>query len=755
MLRIIKSTTPLPTIVNPFPFKLDPFQIHALAAIDKHENVLVTAKTGSGKTLVGEYQILKSLEKKKRVFYTTPIKSLSNQKFHDLKKIHESVGIMTGDIKFCPQADIVIMTTEILRNLLLKKGTETENIGITANLSIDNLDAVVFDEVHYVNDPHRGKVWEECFVLLPSEINMVLLSATLNKPEEFASWLGDLKSKPIHLISTEYRVVPLIHTLPNGQVLMDEKERYYPKVYLDWLKEFDQKEKDMAAHRDAVKAREEGQDVVERKVRDQSFLHRMNDFISNKKDSLPALFFVLSRKLCVEYAKKVEENLITSSEVAAMKHIVSFHLHRYPDIVVSNQYFTLMPLLEKGVAFHHSGLLPLLKEIVEILFSRGLIKVLFATETFAVGLNMPTKTVVFTSFRKQGENGEFRMLRPDEYIQMAGRAGRRGKDTQGLVVYIPNNRPESEYDMKCMMTGQKAEIISRMDLHYAYVLQTRQAHRDVLRGSFWEKERQNQQRCLENDYEELKNSIPMITDVERRECEKRREIEDMIKSKQKQTLLNEWNNRHMGPRWMLVWKAFGLETRLNHIATHIREFNQTPTEIIQRTRTLEELGFIDTPMGTIATEIHEGHPLLMAYAFHKRLFHHLSGNDLVVALSCFLEYNKDEEKDPHIEIQELERVAAEMRSHEYIPSVDTYWKLCRSWVVIVKRWMEGDTSKNICADYGIDEGTFVRNILKLSALAEEWKNIATFLQDTDMVEKMKDLEIIREVVVPDSLYLRI
>ena len=155
MLRIIKSTTPLPTIVNPFPFKLDPFQIHALAAIDKHENVLVTAKTGSGKTLVGEYQILKSLEKKKRVFYTTPIKSLSNQKFHDLKKIHESVGIMTGDIKFCPQADIVIMTTEILRNLLLKKGTETENIGITANLSIDNLDAVVFDEVHYVNDPHR------------------------------------------------------------------------------------------------------------------------------------------------------------------------------------------------------------------------------------------------------------------------------------------------------------------------------------------------------------------------------------------------------------------------------------------------------------------------------------------------------------------------------------------------------------------------------------------------------------------------
>jgi len=226
---------------SPFNFPLDPFQTEAISAIRKDENVLVTAKTGSGKTLVGEYQIWRSLNKGKRVFYTTPIKSLSNQKFHDLKKIYEkdprgvTVGIMTGDIKFCPQADIVIMTTEILRNLLYKQGTATEHIGITAELSLQNLDAVVFDEVHYINDPSRGSVWEECLVLLPSEINLVLLSATLDSPEQFVNWLTTTKKKRCHLISTEHRVVPLVHMTEDGEVIMDSKDNFKFETYKAWV----------------------------------------------------------------------------------------------------------------------------------------------------------------------------------------------------------------------------------------------------------------------------------------------------------------------------------------------------------------------------------------------------------------------------------------------------------------------------------------------------------------------------------------
>ena len=185
MLRIPNLSKDI-QVESPFQFPLDPFQKYAIQAITNDENVLVTAKTGSGKTLVGEFQIHHSLKKGKRVFYTTPIKSLSNQKFQDLKKLFPSVGIMTGDIKFMPQADIVIMTTEILRNLLFKQGTSTEHIGITANLSLDNLDAVIFDEVHYINDQDRGKVWEECLTLLSPTINLVLLSATISNPEKFA-----------------------------------------------------------------------------------------------------------------------------------------------------------------------------------------------------------------------------------------------------------------------------------------------------------------------------------------------------------------------------------------------------------------------------------------------------------------------------------------------------------------------------------------------------------------------------------------
>ena len=198
-----------------FKYPLDTFQQHAVAAISRDENVLVTAKTGSGKTFVGEYQIAHSLAKGGRVFYTTPIKSLSNQKFHDLKGEFPgaSVGIMTGDMKFCPDAQIVIMTTEILRNLLFKQGSSTQALGITANLSLDGLDAVVFDECHYINDRDRGAVWEETMILLPREVGLVLLSATIESPELFAGWLGELKKKPIHLISTQFRVVPLQHAV--------------------------------------------------------------------------------------------------------------------------------------------------------------------------------------------------------------------------------------------------------------------------------------------------------------------------------------------------------------------------------------------------------------------------------------------------------------------------------------------------------------------------------------------------------------
>ena len=254
------SKTPENIPEHPYTFPLDPFQQHAISAISKDENVLVCAKTGSGKTLVGEYQIYHSLKKGKRVFYTTPIKSLSNQKFYDLKHQFKdaTVGIMTGDIKFCPDAQIVIMTTEILRNLLYKKGTTTEFLGLTASISMDDLDAVIFDECHYINDKDRGKIWEETMILLPSEVNLVMLSATLDHPEYFANWIGLLKNKPCHLIETTYRIVPLTHNLLDNNyklvTLMNAAETYYEQIYIDWLR--------------AQKGLEDERKAYQRKVKD-------------------------------------------------------------------------------------------------------------------------------------------------------------------------------------------------------------------------------------------------------------------------------------------------------------------------------------------------------------------------------------------------------------------------------------------------------------------------------------------------------
>ena len=568
------------SLATEYSFPLDKFQKHAIKAINKDENVLVTAKTGSGKTLVGEYQIHASLNKGKRVFYTTPIKSLSNQKFHDLKEMFgkNRVGIMTGDIKFSPNADIVVMTTEILRNLLYKKGSATETLGLTASLSLENLDAVIFDEVHYINNKERGSVWEETMILLPREVNMILLSATIDSAEFFASWLGELKQKTIHLISTTYRIVPLGHyVIKNSEyeTLMDAKEMFYPDAYNRWISWKKDQEKNQKKQKDLVANRRLGgyeDNVVGKSDTSNSYVHQLNSTIQQfyKQDMLPSLFFVMSRKGCETYASKVSGSLIDPSDSAKVKHIIDFHLHRYKDnIQVSQQYFILTDLLQRGIAFHHSGLFPMLKEIVEILFSKGFVKVLFATETFAVGLNMPTKTVVFTSFRKYDEESQnMRLFSTDEYIQMAGRAGRRGKDTKGYVFYLPDRYPEDIGDVKKMMTGSKTRLQSKMKFDYDFILKTIQSNNlnwvSLVESSYYYEQvkvRVNELQIQKNKYEkELLNSS--LTESQENDCIFEQDLKEKLKlatnaTKRKlQSEYESWKNKHMDRIWDPIRKTF-------------------------------------------------------------------------------------------------------------------------------------------------------------------------------------------------------
>jgi superfamily II RNA helicase len=797
------------TIPIPFTFSLDPFQKHAICAIQKEHNVLVCAKTGSGKTLVGEYQIHYSLSKNKRVFYTTPIKSLSNQKFHDL--VHQypmaSVGIMTGDIKFCPDAQIIVMTTEILRNLLYKHGTQTAHLGLTASLSLDDLDAVIFDECHYINDPDRGKVWEETMILLPPAVKLILLSATLDHPELFADWLGALKERPIHLIQTSYRIVPLTHTVLSGetfQPIMDAKEVFYDKPYNDWLKARVKAQDDHKAFqravRDARLTSHEG--PVSGKTRPVSFTHQLNETVGlmQRTNKLPALFFVLSRKNCENYAARISHDLLTSSESADVNHIIGFHLSRYKaSMETLPQFHRICDLLKRGIAFHHSGLLPLLKEIVEILFSRGFVRLLFATETFAVGLNMPTKTVVFTGLKKyDDQTGGMRLLRTDEYIQMAGRAGRRGKDTEGLVVYLPDYEPVDLCELRSIMKGARTPIQSRMDFHYDFLMKTLQTGSikwiTLMEKSYWFRQRAMQIRQITDEcsvaqdrVRVLESTIPSAIFAQ---VDDRNALEDKIRQstnaarKDAQRQLVRWDNDHTDAASIQAIKLYDKYSAYKkEITTHQSDLKllnahqdqlRPVIEFLKCAKFLEPSGDTLTKRGILATEINEGHPILMTELYLSGKASKLSGEELVAMLSAFLEFDaKMDEASPttmsslctFVSVKDilctLDTMATDfMKIEDSISgtlSPAGYWSLSLSWIEPIQQWLNGGHIAMICKSYAIFEGNFTRAILKVNNLLDEWLSLATFCNDPEQIEAIVAVKpkLVRDVVLPDSLYLRL
>jgi len=693
-------------------YEPDRFQKFAIDAIEQGENVLVTAKTGSGKTFVGEYQIAKSLQRGGRIFYTTPVKSLSNQKFHDLKTLfpHASVGIMTGDIKFCPDAQIVIMTTEILRNLLFKQGTATENVGATAMLSLEGLDSVVFDEVHYINDEDRGHVWEECLILLPPQIKLILLSATLSSPYGFAKWLGESKKVRVWLISTLWRAVPLEHCVLDSEyvpkVMYDSKEQFNETVYKSWLMGRDST---LLAHekfKEKVKAAKAGghEGPVSGKVRPKSFEHDLNLCLGNlhAKGNLPAIVFVFSRAGCEKLAKKVEHTFIDSSDAAAVSHIWNFHLNRYKDMLATSpQAHALKELAMRGIAYHHSGLLPFLKEILEILFSRGLCKVLFATETFAVGINMPTKTVIFTALEKFTDGGE-RLLKTAEYTQMAGRAGRRGKDDRGLVIYLPQREPISVLEMRQVVAGKSASFASRMNFRYEFLLKMMNAEEKALQGgmdsqgmysqgmdpqgmersTYRVTERELIQRsywhALEQEFlEGLKKEVSSLSaqlatlglsEEEAAVCEKYHEIQERVsqnqnaKKKAAQRELAAWTDEHKAAVWGPILASYDKQRELYRKKGQCEEELRRTMDVLwppddatscniptvlARRRLMEEFGYVNgglTYLGRLASEVNEGHPFLMAELFTNQTttLSPLSVRELLVVLALFIGEGREE-----------------------------------------------------------------------------------------------------------------
>ncbi|KAB5547116.1 NUC185 domain-containing protein [Coniochaeta sp. 2T2.1] len=501
----------VPDMAREWPFELDTFQKEAIYHLENGDSVFVAAHTSAGKTVVAEYAIALAARHMTKAIYTSPIKALSNQKFRDFRQTFDEVGILTGDVQINPEASCLIMTTEILRSMLYR-GADI----------IRDVEFVIFDEVHYVNDFERGVVWEEVIIMLPEHVSLILLSATVPNTYDFASWVGRTKQKDIYVISTPKRPVPLEHYLWAGKnihKIVDAEKKFVEKGWKDANTALKGNDKPRAieaaptprgggnqrgggrgAPRGGNQQRGGGRGgAVQQRGRGgpprashapghMGRAGRPGGFTSAAQDKnlwvhlvqylkkgnlLPACIFVFSKKRCEENADGLtNQDFCTAQEKSAIHMIIERSLARLkPEDRVLPQIVRLRLLLARGIAVHHGGLLPIVKELVEILFAQTLVKVLFATETFAMGLNLPTRTVVFSGYRKH-DGHSFRNLLPGEYTQMAGRAGRRGLDTVGTVVIVPPGGDEAPpvTDLRQMMLGEPSKLRSQFRLTYNMIL---------------------------------------------------------------------------------------------------------------------------------------------------------------------------------------------------------------------------------------------------------------------------------------------
>ncbi|MFH1510219.1 MAG: DEAD/DEAH box helicase, partial [Candidatus Woesearchaeota archaeon] len=384
-------------------------------SVERNHSVVVSAPTGSGKTLIADYIIDKDIRQQKRVVYTSPIKALSNQKFSDFCKSYgeENVGLVTGDLVIRPDALVVVMTTEVYRNMAIVRDPRLIDVSYC-----------VMDEIHYVSDEERGHIWEESIIFSPSQVRFLFLSATIPNAGQFASWVEKTKSHKVDVVFHDKRPVPLKVLFFDSDLGIASLGKIAKRKELDSFPEY----KDVFRKRPRFLPR----------IRAPSFLDVIPEL--NRQDILPCIYFVLSRQKTQDYAARIKDSMLSQEEKSKVSTLLAGEFSALsPSVVQLRSSVLLRQCLLKGVAFHHAGLLPDLKRIVEKMFSLGLIKVLFATETFAVGVNMPARTVCFDSLRKF-TGVQFRYLNSKEFFQIAGRAGRRGMDSIGYCVCLVNRQ---------------------------------------------------------------------------------------------------------------------------------------------------------------------------------------------------------------------------------------------------------------------------------------------------------------------------
>lgn len=470
---------------NIFSFKLDTFQLKAIQSLNQGKNILVSAPTGSGKTAIAEYAVHDALAKHKRIFYTTPLKALSNQKFFDFCNQfgEEKVGLLTGDTQINREGEILILTTEIFRNMLYKSDLDKE--------LFERIGYVVLDECHYMKDPDRGTVWEESIIYCPKEAQIIALSATVGNPEQIAHWVSEIHGST-ELIESHKRPVPLRFFLfGRGENQLKPLMTPEGKINKSILK----------APKLKGKLAKEG-------------LPKIGDalFELQQKKMLPVIYFLFSRRGCEEALKRTAQlntSFLTDLEAFELKKHLEEACQQLPWLR-SHRHFNS---LKKGLAAHHAGLLPALKALVERLFQKNLIKVIFATETLAAGINMPARSVVISQISKRIDSSH-RLLTSSEFLQMSGRAGRRGMDEIGYVI-VMETAYEGPMEIAGLAMSEPEDLHSAFNANYVMVLNLAARHKwtickELVLKSFARFENQPEIKSLQNMAKQLNLNLEKL-----------------------------------------------------------------------------------------------------------------------------------------------------------------------------------------------------------------------------------------------------
>jgi len=732
-----------------FPFKLSSFQKYAIKAIVSGKDVLITAHTGSGKTLAAEFAIRHYTEKGKKVIYTSPIKALSNQKFYEFQSKYPdiSVGLLTGDIKMNPLADVIIMTTEILHNKLYNL---SEN---AFDINFDDVACVIFDEVHYINDKDRGHIWEKTIMNLPKHIQLTMLSATIDNPEKFATWC-ERRGNEVWLIPTYTRVVPLTHygfVVSNSQCLKLIKDKDRRLV----IKNFTNK---LHVIKDS------------KGLFMETTYHEMNSFLNEQKgrittrhvlnevarfmvetEMLPALCFVLSRKRLEDCANGITTNLLEEdSDVPYIEkecETIIRRLPNYKEYLGLPEYHEMVRLLKKGIAIHHAGVMPVLREMVEILYARGYVKLLFATETFAVGVNMPTKTVLFTDVHKHdGQN--FRVLHPHEYTQMAGRAGRRGIDKVGNVILLYNLFTSEKTSHREMLYGNPARLESKFEISSKLILSllfNKIEIPEFVKRSMFVYENETSQVGIKRrinqleekagpigvleKYEELLLNIKIHANRKRKEFQKK--LEDFM-------LLHPTIEKDLAK----LRESHFIRTEIDLLKSQL--VDNTSDLIEDEICFLQERGFIRdgvlTDLGVAASQIHEVEPLILSALIMNGSLDTLTTKQMIGLFSCFIDIKVE---DPTIQpfnnvLEDINKDIIFYSNHAASRNKQFDLKLQYDLMEYTMNWCDCETEEECklilqkMESAGIFLGDFVKAVLKIVNIAREVEKVALMFDSPAM-----------------------